>query len=310
MCVLSAASRRQKPTALRAAAIDIGSNAVRLLVQDIRDTEQGVQADKVAYSRVPIRLGEEVFGSGAISSEKARQLSDAMSGYFHLMQALDVERHRACATSAMREASNGLAVRAAIAEDTGIYIDCISGEEEADLIFSNFSIHHLDDREDCLFIDVGGGSTELTLIRNGKRIQRQSFKVGSVRMLKGKEKSDVLDEMQSWCRACMESHGLSGVQAVGTGGNINQLHKLMVKTVREPVSADELVHWLGHLESLSVEERISRYPLKPDRADVIVPAGRIYLKAMEAAGADRILVPKVGLADGIVLDLFRRSMAE
>ena len=292
---------------MRYAAIDIGSNAVRLLIKEIRMDEEGVHSDKVAYTRLPIRLGEDVFVSGKIGKSKAGQLVSAMKAFKWLIKAMDVKSWRACATSAMREAANGAEVVERIRKEADLDIEVIGGQEEADLIFLNFSISVLDKNQDYLYVDVGGGSTELTLIRQGQRMAGRSFKVGSVRLMQGQVDSSVWKSMAKWSKALLGEHGVTSPMAIGTGGNINQLHKLARGTSRAPIASSRLAELHEELEGMTYSERMDRFGLKPDRADVIVPAGSIYLKVMDMVAAPAIVIPKVGLGDGMILDLHRRA---
>ncbi len=293
----------------RYGAIDIGSNAVRLMVKAIREEAGEIRSDKVAYTRIPIRLGEDVFETGRISPAKQEALTLAIEAFHLLLQSMGVEEFRACATSAMREATNGPEVVEAIRDRTGVSIEIIRGREEADLIFSNFSIASLDRDRDYVYVDVGGGSTEITLIRSGKRVEAKSFRIGSVRLLKGKVKPEIQEEMRTWCQELMVKHEVSNAMVIGTGGNINRLHKLSGGYGPDPISKQALEATLRKLEQASHAERLDRYGLKPDRADVIVPACRIYLDAMDLFAAEQMVVPKVGLGDGMVLDLHRRRNA-
>lgn len=292
---------------MRYAAIDIGSNAVRLLIKEIRVDEEGVHSDKVAYTRLPIRLGEDVFVSGKIGKSKAGQLVSAMKAFKWLIKAMEVKSWRACATSAMREAANGPEVVERIRKEADLDIQVIGGQEEADLIFLNFSISVLDKNQDYLYVDVGGGSTELTLIRQGQRLAGRSFKVGSVRLMQGQVDSSVWKSMAKWSKALLDEHGVTSPMAIGTGGNINQLHKLARGASRAPIALSRLAELHEELEGMTYSERMDRFGLKPDRADVIVPAGSIYLKVMDMVAAPSIVIPKVGLGDGMILDLHRRA---
>ena len=291
---------------MRLAAIDIGSNAVRLVVKEVTTEDGRRRTDKVAHCRVPIRLGEDVFSKGSIGAVKEEALGKALTAFTLLMEAMDVEAFRACATSAMREADNGAEVADRLARSTGVRIELIKGREEADLIFSNFEVGLFDPDGDYVYIDVGGGSTELTLIRHGRRIEGRSFKVGAVRLLEGFDDSKVWDRMAEWCGRVLEEHGLSQPLAIGAGGNINRLFKLAGCLGNDTLAIGDFKALHAALSALDYAERMVRYQLKPDRADVIVPAGGIYLRTMDLVGAEGILVPKVGLADGIVLDLHRR----
>jgi len=207
----------------------------------------------------------------------------------------------------MREAENGPDVVRDIRAQTGVDIEVISGREEADLIFSNFALNRMAADKDYLYVDVGGGSTELTLIRNGKRVEAKSFRIGSVRLLKGKVSPQVREDMAAWCHKLRAKKDVKAPVVIGTGGNINQLHKLAGGLGSSPMSKAALERTLGALELATYEEKLDRYGLKPDRADVIVPACRIYLEAMALFEADTVIVPKVGLGDGMVLQLHRQQ---
>ena len=288
---------------MRWAAIDIGSNAVRLIVKDVSGKPGRLRVNKVAHTRVPIRLGEDVFDSGSIRPLKEQRLERTLRAFVLLMEAMGVDGFRACATSAMREASNGVEMADRLEEATGLRVELIDGQTEADLIFSNFEVSLFDRSLDYLYIDVGGGSTELTLIREGKRIEGRSFKVGAVRLLQDKVHEKVWREMAEWCGALTAEWGLDAPLAIGAGGNINRLFKLGGCLTGETLTFERLSSVVEVLERCSYEDRLERFQLKPDRADVIVPAGRIYQRVMDMAGSKGILVPKVGLADGIILGL-------
>ena len=291
---------------MRLAAIDIGSNAVRLIVKEITGEPGSLKVRKLAHTRVPIRLGEDVFGSGSIGTEKERLLGQALQGFGMLMQAMQVSEFRACATSAMREADNGPDIVNRLAASTGIQVELINGKTEADLIFSNFEVSLFDRERDYIYIDVGGGSTELTLIRQGIRLEGRSFKMGAVRLLKDKVEDSIWPEMNAWCSELIAERGLHAPLAIGAGGNINRLFKLCGGLNGEALSYDRLASLVEDLSRCSYEERMLRFQLKPDRADVVVPAGRIYLDTMKMVGAEGILVPKVGLADGMILGLYNQ----
>ena len=295
---------------MRYGAIDIGSNAVRLMVKEIREDGAELHADKVAYTRIPIRLGEDVFESGRIGPAKQEALTQAMSAFRWLLSAMGVDVYRACATSAMREAENGAEVVAAIRERTGVDIEVIGGREEADLIFLNFSIATLDRGRDYLYVDVGGGSTELTLIRRGERVASKSFRIGSVRLLKGKVGEKVQESMRQWCARLLDEYRVEEPVVIGSGGNINRLFKLSGGVGREPISKASLEATFTSLKGATHAEKLDRFGLKPDRADVIVPACRIYLDAMDLVGAQLVMVPKVGLGDGMVLQMHRDRKAQ
>ncbi len=290
---------------MRYGAIDIGSNAVRLMVKEIRVDGEGLRSDKVSYTRVPIRLGEDVFEFGRIRSEKQQALTHAIEAFGLLMQSMGVVNFRACATSAMREAENGKEVVAHIENTTGVAIEIIGGREEADLIFSNFSLATLEQNQDYLYVDVGGGSTELTLIRGGARVEAKSFRIGSVRLLKDKVSPQVREDMRQWCMDLQEKHAVSSPVFIGSGGNINRLYKLAGGVGKAPILKEDLKAACARLKGATYREKLDRFGLKPDRADVIVPACQIYLEAMELFDSRSIVVPKVGLGDGMILQLHK-----
>jgi len=287
---------------MRLAAIDIGSNAVRLLVEEIYQHEKGVVVNKIALTRVPIRLGDDVFSSGSISLPKVNQLTRTMSAFWQLMDVYGVKDYRACATSAMREAKNGKDICKIIRNQTGIDIEIIDGSIEADLIFGNFINQDIDRSGHYLYIDVGGGSTELTLIRKGKRITSKSFKIGTVRWLNKAPSDSMWKEIKTFIGKIDKSEQLTGI---GTGGNINRIFKEAGKKRHDILSLDEITATYDHINKSTIQERIVKLGMKPDRADVIVPAAKIYIKVMKIAGINKMLVPKVGLADGIILDLHK-----
>lgn len=289
---------------MKFAAIDIGSNAVRLLIEEVFELDKDFHIQKVSFTRVPIRLGEDVFSDGVISSQKRDQLIKTMKAFWYLMDVHDIEYFRACATSAMREASNGEEVVATILKEANLPIEIISGKKEADLLFDNFTHHHhMDLKKSYLYIDVGGGSTELTLIKNGQRMQSRSFRIGTVRMLKGKTKNIQWKEAKSWIEKVVKDE--KKLTGIGVGGNINKIYKLSRRKMWEPITFTELQEVYQLLKNYTYEERISEVGLKPDRADVIIPASEIYLRMMEMAGVRKMYVPGVGVSDGIVLNLYK-----
>ena len=289
---------------MKFAAIDIGSNAVRLLVSQVLDIDGETYFQKVSFTRVPIRLGEDVFDKGKISDKKIKSLVRTMRAFWYLMDVQEVIDFRACATSAMREASNGKAVIEQIKEQANVDINLISGAEEADLIFGNFWHQKIDKKKNYLYVDVGGGSTELSIIKRGKRVKAKSFKIGTVRALKNKVKSSAWSDIKEWVKEELkEENKLTGI---GTGGNINRLYKMSSCKMNAPLTLQELKSLNDMVRSHSWEERISELRLKPDRADVIVHAAEIYIKTMELAGVKKMIVPRVGLSDGIIIDLFKK----
>lgn len=285
-------------------AIDIGSNAVRLLVEEVRRTDSGgLHVEKVSFTRVPLRLGDDVFETGTIGPEKSAALVKTMKAFWYLMDVHGVEHHRACATSAMREAENGRDLALWVKRKANVDIEIIDGKREADLIFGGFTaVSGLSATGDFLYIDVGGGSTEITLLRNGQRLRAQSFKLGTVRALKGRIPDGEWEAVEAFVDQVTAASG--ALLSIGTGGNINRLHRLAGGARFEPISRAHLRDIHEQVQALSYEERMEQLGMKPDRADVIVPAGEIYLRIMELAGSDSILVPKVGLSDGMILSQF------
>jgi exopolyphosphatase / guanosine-5'-triphosphate,3'-diphosphate pyrophosphatase len=289
---------------VKLAAIDIGSNAVRLLIEEVFIHKGTYHIEKVSFTRVPIRLGEDVFETGKISKEKSKQLVKTMKAFWYLMDVHNIEYFRACATSAMREAENSADVLDRVSKEANVKIEVLSGQEEANLIFANYEGNHFGGQENLLFIDVGGGSSELTVLRKSKRKAGKSFDVGTVRMLSGKVPKKRWTEINEWVRDNVDVS--SGPVAVGTGGNINTIFKLCGKKPNELLSYSELMGQYNALKVMSYEERITKLKLKPDRADVILPASEIYLRIMEMAAIDSMIVPKIGLSDGIILQLFNK----
>ncbi len=282
------------------AAIDIGSNAVRLLIQEsVVLSKNNFYFKKIGLTRAPIRLGNDVFTIGYISTDNTEKIIKAFK---LLMEVNNVYYFRACATSAMRESINGKDVVKKILTNTGIKIDLIPGKEEADLIFSTFHLAELDNNTNYIYIDVGGGSTELTIIKDNKRIAAKSFKIGSVRVLKNNVDDQVWPTIYNWIK---DQHVESELfTAIGTGGSINKIYSLSTQKFKDPISITELKEVVKHIASYCFDDRIRKLALKPDRADVIVPSGDIYAKVMDAFNAKKMIVPKVGLADGIIYNLF------
>jgi exopolyphosphatase/guanosine-5'-triphosphate,3'-diphosphate pyrophosphatase len=289
---------------LKFAAIDIGSNAIRLLIEEVYITEGKYHIEKVSLTRVPVRLGEDVFTKGKISKERIAQLVKTMRAFWYLMDVHDIEYFRACATSAMREAQNKKEVIAKVETEANIKIDILSGDEEANLIFENYFTQNLNNNGNYLYIDVGGGSTEITLIKHGKRIKGKSFELGTVRMLTGAVKRTEWTKAKAWVKNTLAYN--ENLIAIGTGGNVNTIFKIQGKKPNEALTFKELETQYEYLKSLTYDQRITKLKLRPDRADVILPACEIYLKLMDAAGIKSMLVPKIGLADGIILEIFNK----
>lgn len=287
------------------AAIDIGSNAVRLLIGDVVERDDHPVIKKTSLIRVPIRLGADVFDSGAISPAKRDHLIKSLKAFRLLTEVYGVHYLRCCATSAMREATNSAEVLARVEMESGVHVEVIKGKTEADLIMSTFWTQDLLKDRSYLYIDVGGGSTELTWIENGKRRDSSSFKIGTVRSLQHK-----VDERE-WEGVADFLSGIraSGAKltAIGTGGNINRIFKENKNGYGEPLTAADIRKQRDRIASYSFEDRVKVLRLRADRADVIIPAADIFLRTMGEAGVNEVFVPKVGLADGIVYDLYSKQ---
>ncbi len=281
---------------MKIAAIDIGSNAARLQISSVLHDGGYTSFKKVEYVRFPLRLGHDVFNFGSITPEGEARTLKLMQCYKLLMELHEVEGYMACATSAMRESSNGEEIVERIAHSTGIKIHIIDGAREAQLI-NNVVVQALEDGQ-YLHIDVGGGSTELNIYFNRQKIASKSFKIGSVRLLEGKESKGAWAKIEQWIEDNVDS--LEPIVAVGTGGNISKLFNLVSKTAENATSLAELQRMRNYIASFSQEERVNKLRLNADRADVIIPASDIYISVMKWAGADKILVPDLGLKDGII----------
>lgn len=285
------------------AAIDIGSNAMRLLIMNIVEQPNSApQFNKSALIRVPIRLGQDAFTVGEISEENIDRMVDAMKAFQLLMKVYKVEKYKACATSAMREAYNGLEVADIIREKSNIDIDIIDGKKEAAIIASSDLHSFLKTDQNYLYVDVGGGSTEFSLFSQNKMVASKSFKNGTVRMLNNMVNDIVWQEMEKWIKTNTEPY--ENITLIGSGGNINKLFKLSGKMQDKPLSYLYLNSQYQYLNSLSYEQRVAELAMNTDRADVIIPATKIYLNAMKWSGARQIYVPKIGLSDGIVKAMY------
>lgn len=287
---------------MKLAAIDIGSNAVRLLIEEIFDEEGAFRTQKVSFTRIPLRLGDDVFEYGSISHHKAVQLVKVMRAFWYLMEVHDITAFRACGTSAMREASNATEVIDMVRREASINIELIEGGQEADIIFGNFFVQQIDHTKSYLYIDVGGGSTELTLIKNGERVKAESFKIGTVRMLKNKVRDKYWDQAADWLKIVSKKEDT--LTGIATGGNVNRLYKMSRRTFGELMTTTEIREIYQKINAMTYEERIEKLGLKRDRADVIVPASEIYLHMFESAGIEDVMVPRIGLVDGIILKLY------
>jgi len=285
------------------AAIDIGSNAMRLLIMNIIEQKgKEVQFNKSALIRVPIRLGQDAFTVGEISEENIDRMIDAMKAFKLLMKVYKVEKYMACATSAMREAYNGKEVTEIIKKKADIKIDIIDGKKEAAIIASSDLHQFIKTNENYLYVDVGGGSTEFSLFSDGKMVVSKSFKNGTVRLLNNMVNEIVWQEIEKWIKTNTE--GLDNIIMIGSGGNINKTFKLSGKMQDKPLTYKYLKTQFDYINGLTYEQRIAELGLNTDRADVIIPALTIYLSAMKWSGANHIYVPKIGLSDGIVKAMY------
>lgn len=290
---------------MKLAAIDIGSNAARLLINDVIEGPQG-KPDfvKLTLVRVPLRLGFDVFEKGEISEERIDMFVKTIQAYKLLIDVYNVEHFITAATSAMRDAANAKKILNRIQKETGIEIKVISGEEEASYIYENHVAENLNKTESYLYIDVGGGSTELTFFSDGKLVTKQSFNIGTIRLLKNQVTEDHWDEMKRFIK--QKTSGYHHITAIGSGGNINKIFSLSKRKEGRPLPLELLRNYYKEFSSLSLTQRISLYGLREDRADVIVPALLIYINVMRWADAEEIFVPKIGLADGLIHILYEQ----
>ena len=285
------------------AAIDIGSNGARLLIKNVKeDTMGNVEFTKVLFLRIPLRLGKDVFSLGEISEERERMMMCMIKSYKQLMKLYNVERYRACATSAMRDAKNGVKILKKIRKETGIDIEILNGSEEAKILYNN-SIESAESVSgNYAYVDVGGGSTEISLLSDGKLVGSCSYNIGTLRLLSGAVSPDVIDTMRSDLTVYAKEY--PGIIIVGSGGNINKLSRMFHESSKKsknnvlPVKNLQQIH--DEIKPLTVAERIAKYGLKPDRADVIIPAAEIFLNVAQALNCTEIHVPNISLADGII----------
>lgn len=288
---------------MKLAAIDIGSNAARLLITDVIEyPDSKPEFIKTVLVRVPLRLGFDVFEKGEISTKKTEQLCKTIKAYRLLLDVYGIKHLKACATSAMRDATNAVQVLQRVKAETGITVKVISGEEEATLIYENHVADYMDNKESYLYIDVGGGSTELTFFSDGELVFKKSFNIGTIRLLKDQVKEADWNEMKDFLR--QKTRGHHHVTAIGSGGNINKVFNLSKRKEGKPLDLDLLKAYHKDFSELTLAERMQQYRLREDRADVIVPALQIYINAMRWADAEEIYVPKIGLADGLIHTLY------
>lgn len=293
---------------LRYAAIDIGSNAVRLLIADISKTENGYGFKKNTLVRVPLRLGDDAFLDHHISARKVEELLKTMSAFKNLMEVYHVSAYLACATSAMREAGNGADIIKMIKKQCNVDLEIIAGQREANIIYANHIEENLDIKKSYLYIDVGGGSTELSVFVNRVPVASKSFDIGTIRILDNQDKDETWEEMKSWVKEHTKS--LKNLAGIGTGGNINKLFRMSDEKEGMPLTFLKLKNMYNQLNSHSLKERISVFGLNPDRADVIIPACEIYITLLKWTGIKQIYVPKVGLVDGIISLLIEENLSE
>lgn len=292
---------------MKLAAIDIGSNAIRLQISTILDKGNKILFKKLEYVRFPLRLGHDVFSSNRISDKSKEKFKKLMKTYKLLLELYEVDDSMYCATSAMRESENGQELADEVREELGVTINIIDGNLEAEMI--NRAIASYLEEDTYLHIDVGGGSTELNLFTKGKKIKTRSFKVGSVRVLEHHDSPIMWSDMEHWVKSNVKKE-YGKVTAVGTGGNMSKIFELAKKKPGQAISIKRVKEIRDMIESFSIEQRIYELQMNPDRADVIVPASNIYLKVMEWANAKQILVPDVGLKDGILLHLLEKNLSQ
>ena len=288
------------------AAIDIGSNAARLLISEAAPYQDGtVDYTKLTLLRVPLRLGFDVFDKGYIGEEKIVQLIQMLQAYKLLMDLYKVTSMKACATSAMRDATNSKEILARVKAETGIDINIISGQEEASIIYETHIAEDLSFQKSYLYIDVGGGSTEVTLFAKNEIVFKESFNIGTIRLLRDKVSEAQWADVQQYIRKGIADY--APVVAIGSGGNINKVFSLSKRKEGRPLPLALLQDYHKELSGATIAERMHRYQFRADRADVIVPALQIFISIMRWAGADEIFVPKIGLADGLIKMLYRES---
>lgn len=293
---------------LRYAAIDIGSNAVRLLIADITKNDEGFGFKKNTLIRVPLRLGDDAFLDHRISERKTEDLLKTMAAFKNLMDVYQVSKYLACATSAMREADNGADIIKKVKKLTDLNLEIIEGQREANIIYSNHIEENLDNKKSYLYIDVGGGSTELSVFVNRIPIASKSFDIGTIRILDNQDREETWEEMKLWVKENTKT--LKNLAAIGTGGNINKLYRMSDEKEGMPMSFLKLKGLYNNLNAHSLKERIQVFGLNPDRADVIIPACEIYITLLKWTGIKQIHVPKVGMADGIINLLIEENLVQ
>jgi exopolyphosphatase/guanosine-5'-triphosphate,3'-diphosphate pyrophosphatase len=288
---------------MRLAAIDIGSNAARLLITEVIITNGKPEFNKLNLVRVPLRLGFDVFEKREISSEKIIMIINTIKSYKYLLDAYQVTHIKAAATSAMRDAINSGTIIELVKKETGIEIEIISGDSEASLIYENHIAENLDKEHSYLYIDVGGGSTELTFFADSKLVFKESFNIGTIRILKNQVEEGHWNAMKDFIKRETKGHD-NDLVAIGSGGNINKVFSLSKRKDGKPLTLELLKDYYKEIGSFSVEERVRLYKLREDRADVIVPALQIYINVMRWTNTEEIYVPKIGLVDGLIQHLY------
>ena len=289
------------------AAIDIGSNAVRMLISYvIKSNNKELHFQKNSYLRLPLRLGEDSFNNKSISDNKIQTLTNAINSMKYIMKVHNVKYYLAYATSALREAENSDIIKTKIKNDTGIEIEIIDGLKEAKIISNAKPIEKSNPFRKNLYVDVGGGSTELSFVQNGEKTISKSFNIGTVRYLNKGNTNDVWDEIKTWIKDHLDPD--FKLRLFGTGGNINKIQYLTKTKTGKPISYFSMITLLNNLSKINFEERILEYNLNPDRADVIVPALKIFLKTMEWSGSNKVYVPKVGLVDGMIKEVYYKGV--
>ena len=286
-------------------AIDVGTNAARMLIGEICKSETGPFMKKISYTRIPLRLGEDVFENGKISEKKSRDFVKTMECFKLISEIFMVDGLRLVSTSAMREAKNASSIINKIKETTGLNLEIISGKEEAQLILGAFELLNIKKSKTYIVIDVGGGSTEISIFSNGKRTQAQSFEIGTIRLLKEKVQTKIWEEITLWIKENVDVN--KDYLVFGTGGNINKIHKLIGDNMGDSVKYGDIKEFYQKIKELKIDDRITQFKLKPDRADVIVPALKIYIYIMKKLKVSDLHVPKIGLSDGVIYNFYKRS---
>lgn len=293
---------------MRYAAIDIGSNAVRLLIADIVENDHTISFKKNTLIRVPLRLGDDAFLDQCISDKKATDLLKTMQAFKNLMDVYKVTDYMACATSAMREAKNGADIVARVKNEASVNLEIVHGQKEANIIYASHIEQNLEKNKNYLYIDVGGGSTELSVFSQGQMIASASFNIGTIRILDNQDKEETWNDMHDFIKD--HTRGFKSVMGIGTGGNINKLFRLSQEKEGTPLTFGKLKTLYNYLNSFSLKDRINVLGLNQDRADVIIPACEIYITVMKWAAIKSIYVPKVGLVDGIIQTLIDKNLTK